>query len=107
MTAGGVELAEGEYELQTVVGEDAAAETAVTVLPGGGFLVLDTALTPQLQAEGVARDMVRAVQQARKDAGLQVSDRIRTTITDTAEVVAAVQENRELVSGRRCRSSSS
>ena len=43
--------------------------------------------------------MVRAVQQARKDAGLQVSDRIRTTITDTAEVVAAVQENRELVSG--------
>ncbi|WP_423126042.1 isoleucine--tRNA ligase [Kocuria palustris] len=99
VTAGGVELAEGEYELQTVVGEDAAAETAVTVLPGGGFLVLDTALTPQLQAEGVARDMVRAVQQARKDAGLQVSDRIRTTITDTAEVVAAVQENRELVSG--------
>ncbi|MCT1603000.1 isoleucine--tRNA ligase [Kocuria sp. p3-SID1433] len=99
VSAGGVELAEGEYELQTVVGEDAAAQTAVTVLPGGGFLVLDTALTPQLEAEGVARDMVRAVQQARKDAGLQVSDRIRTTITDTAEVIAAVQAHRELVSG--------
>ncbi len=99
VAAGGVELAEGEYELQTVVGDDAAADSAVTVLPGGGFLVLDTALTPELEAEGVARDMVRAVQQARKDAGLQVSDRIRTTITDTPAVVAAVDAHRDLVAG--------
>ena len=46
------------------------------MLPRGGFVVLDTAVTPELEAEGAARDLVRAVQQARKDAGLQVSDRI-------------------------------
>jgi isoleucyl-tRNA synthetase len=38
--------------------------------------VLDTDLTPELEAEGLARDLVRLVQQARRDAGLHVSDRI-------------------------------
>ena len=49
-------------------------------LPGGGFVVLDTTLTPELEAEGLARDVVRAVQQARRDAGLDISDRIRLTV---------------------------
>jgi isoleucyl-tRNA synthetase len=41
-----------------------------------GVVVLDIDLTPELEAEGVARDLVRLVQQARRDAGLHVSDRI-------------------------------
>ena len=49
------------------------------MLPSGGFVVLDTAVTPELAAEGLARDLVRAVQQARRDAGLDVSDRIALT----------------------------
>lgn len=44
---------------------------------GDAIVVLDTALTDELVAEGVARDVVRSIQQARKDAGLHVSDRIR------------------------------
>jgi len=100
VVAGGVELQEGEYELVTVV-DDAAASSAraVTVLPGGGFLVLDTGLTDELRAEGVARDVVRAIQQARKDAALNVSDRIRTRVAADATTVAAVEANRELVAG--------
>ena len=54
---------------------------ATGMLPGGGFVVLDTAVTPELAAEGLARDLVRAVQQARRDAGLDVSDRISLTIS--------------------------
>nr|WP_246180109.1 isoleucine--tRNA ligase [Kocuria coralli] len=96
VTAGGVELAEGEFELQTVVSDDAGSG-AVSVLPGGGFLMLDTELTPELEAEGVARDMVRTIQQARKDAGLNVSDRIRTVVTDTRTVLDALEANRDLV----------
>ena len=100
VVAGSVVLEEGEYELVTVV-DDAAASSAraVTVLPGGGFLVLDTELTDELRAEGVARDMVRAIQQARKDAGLVVSDRIRTTVHADAATLAAVDAHRELVQG--------
>ena len=72
-----MDLPEGEYALQTVVADaDPADQRAVAMLPGGGFLILDTAVTPELAAEGLARDVVRAVQQARRDAGLAVSDRI-------------------------------
>jgi isoleucyl-tRNA synthetase len=73
VTAGGVELAEGEYSLRLVAADPSRAAT----LPANsGVVVLDTDLTPELEAEGVARDLVRLVQQARRDAGLHVSDRI-------------------------------
>jgi isoleucyl-tRNA synthetase len=61
--------------------------------------VLDTQVTPELAAEGTARDMIRAIQSARKDADLQVSDRIRTEITADAATVAALHANAELIKG--------
>jgi isoleucyl-tRNA synthetase len=54
-------------------------------------------VTPELAAEGLARDLVRAVQQARRDAGLEVSDRIALTIGGTAEVLAAAEAHRDLI----------
>ena len=45
------------------------------------IVVLDFTLTRELEQEGVARDLVRAVQQARRDAGLAVSDRIKLALT--------------------------
>jgi isoleucyl-tRNA synthetase len=67
------------------------------MLPGGGFVVLDTALTPELEAEGVARDLVRAVQQARRDAGLDVSDRIVVDLSATASVADAARTHAALI----------
>jgi isoleucyl-tRNA synthetase len=102
VTAGGLELEPQEYTLETVVAESdggAASAKAVAVLPGGGFVVLNTEVTPELEAEGLARDMVRAIQQARKDAGLNVSDRIRTTVTAQQNVVDALLANAALVKG--------
>ncbi|GAA1751027.1 isoleucine--tRNA ligase [Rothia terrae] len=97
---GGMPLVEGEYELETVVAEtEGEQQRAVSVLPGGGFLVLDTALTPELEAEGTARDMIRAIQQARKDADFNVSDRIVATINAPASTLDAVRSNEELVAG--------
>ncbi|MFT4468700.1 isoleucine--tRNA ligase [Arthrobacter sulfonylureivorans] len=98
VTAGGLALEPSEYSLETVVAEDAAAGSAVTMLPGGGFLVLDTTVTAELEAEGVARDYVRTIQQARKDAGLVVSDRIRTTVTADQSVLDALTLHQGLVS---------
>lgn len=94
--AGGLALVEGEYALETVAGSS-ADDTAIGMLPRGGFVVLDTAVTPDLEAEGTARDLVRAVQQARKDAGLQVSDRIALTISAPAATLDAARTHEALI----------
>jgi len=49
---------------------------AATLPANTGVVVLDVDLDPELEAEGLARDIVRLGQQARRDAGLSVSDRI-------------------------------
>jgi len=98
VTSGGLELVEGEYTLETVVDEQAqGGSTATAMLPGGGFVVLDTEVTPELAQEGLARDVVRAVQQARRDAGLDVSDRISLTVTGGEAVWQAVVAHQELI----------
>jgi isoleucyl-tRNA synthetase len=84
VTCGGVDLRDGEYTLDTVVSGE-SGHAAVAVLPGGGFVVLDTDVDEELAAEGWARDLVRQVQDARKAAGLHVSDRIRLTLTVPAD----------------------
>ncbi|NLS10048.1 isoleucine--tRNA ligase [Nesterenkonia sp. MY13] len=97
VVAGGLALTEGEYTLTTTV-SDEQGDKAVTVLESaGGFLVLDTELTDELVAEGTARDVIRTIQAARKDADLEVSDRIRATLTAAPGVVAAVEAHAELV----------
>src|SRR5262249_28966674 len=94
--AGGVPLQEGEYELKLV----AADADRSAPLPGGeGVVVLDTEVTPELAAEGLARDVVRVVQQARREAGFDVVDRAAVTVDAGAQVVAAVEAHRDFVAG--------
>ncbi|GAB2445801.1 isoleucine--tRNA ligase [Nocardioides hungaricus] len=96
VVSGGFLLEEGEYALETVAGA-ADDSVAVGMLRGGGFVVLDIEVTPELAAEGLARDLVRQVQQARRAAGLDVSDRIALRIGGSAEVVAAATTHRDLI----------
>ena len=65
----------------------------------GGFILLNTAVTPELAAEGLARDVVRVVQQARRAAGLGVSDRISLTIAGTPAVQQAIRMHQQLIAG--------
>ncbi|WP_430295357.1 isoleucine--tRNA ligase [Sinomonas sp. B1-1] len=98
VTAGGLALEPAEYTLETVVDPAKAGEHAsVAMLPGGGFVVLDTEVTPELAAEGLARDLVRTVQQARKDADLEVGDRIRTSVTARHAVIEAAMAHSDLL----------
>ncbi|MCW2795081.1 isoleucine--tRNA ligase [Nocardioides sp.] len=98
VTSGGLALQEGEFTLETVAGS-ADDDSVTAMLPRGGFVVLDTAVTPDLAAEGLARDLVRAVQQARRDAGLDVSDRILLTIGGSSAVQEAARTHEALIAG--------
>ncbi len=70
-----------KYQVSGVVNE---AETEV-------WLELDKHLTPELEAEGLSREVIRVVQKARKDAGLSVDDRISLTLsTDDTKLNSAI-----------------
>ena len=71
--------------------------TAAALSTNDVVLALDTEVTPELEAEGIARDFVRLVQQARKDAGLHVSDRIALQVEGDAAAVEALQTHRGYV----------
>jgi isoleucyl-tRNA synthetase len=96
VVAGGVPLLDGEYEL--VLERSGATEgTALGLLPGGGFVLLDTATTPELELEGHARDFIRDVQQARRAAGLEVTDRIDLAVEGDDELLAMLAAHGDLV----------
>ncbi|HLK77377.1 MAG TPA: isoleucine--tRNA ligase [Streptosporangiaceae bacterium] len=88
VSAAGIELDPGEYELR-LAATDADSTSA---LPGNaGLIALDTEVTPELAAEGAARDVVRVVQQARRAAGLSVSDRIGLVLGADGALADAVR----------------
>ena len=59
--------------------------------------MLDTQLTPELVTEGLANDLVRAVQQARRSADLDVTARISLVLGGPAAVVEAATAYRERI----------
>ena len=91
-------LEEGEYELRLVAAD---AEHSAPLPGGEGVVVLDTEVTPELAAEGLARDVIRVVQQARREAGLDVSDRITLVVDAPPRSAAAAQTHRASSPRRR------
>jgi len=96
VSADGVDLADGEYSRKLVAVEpDSTAE-----LPGGaGLVVLDTAVTEELEAEGWAKDRVRELQDARRSLDLDVSDRIEVRLVVPAERIDWARRHAALIAG--------
>ncbi len=78
LTAGPAVLAPAEYTSKLVAAEP---EWTAALPDGGGLVVLDGTLTPELEAEGWAKDRIRELQDLRKSTGLDVSDRIHVTMS--------------------------
>jgi isoleucyl-tRNA synthetase len=90
-----IQLNQDDVEVRLQANEGWAAAQGVQAV-----VVLSTELTPELIRAGLTRDMVRLVQDYRKDLDLQRTDRIQLTIeTDGQELTQAIEENREFLSG--------
>jgi isoleucyl-tRNA synthetase len=89
---GGVELTADD-----VIVSERPREGWSVVNEHGETIALDVTLTPDLVRAGLARAAVRQVQEARKAAGLDVSDRIALTWSASGETEAALREHQELL----------
>jgi isoleucyl-tRNA synthetase len=78
LTAGPATLQAGEYTSKLAAAEP---EWTAALPDGAGLVVLDGTLTPELLAEGWAKDRIRELQDLRKSSGLDVSDRINVTMS--------------------------
>ena len=89
------ELTPGDVEISAndMPGWSVASDGVLTV-------ALDITITPGLKLEGVARDLVRSIQNLRKTEDFQITDRIRVTLPDTAENRECVEAFRDYISAQ-------
>ncbi len=96
VSAAGIALLPTEYTRKLV----AAEPESTAPLPGNaGLVVLDSAVTAELEAEGWAKDRIRELQDARRNLGLDVSDRIDIVVSVPTERQEWFDTHRELIAG--------
>jgi len=89
----GDELLTGEeYKVRFVPNENADHNLSIEANLQGLVVALDTALTPELEMEGQRNDLNRAIQDLRKEAGLEVADRIILSIIGNDALVEKYRE---------------
>jgi isoleucyl-tRNA synthetase len=88
-------LQPGEFSMKLVT---ASSDASATLAGGRGIVMLDLTLTDELVAEGMARDVIRAVQQARREADLDVSDRIDLVLGADDQVRSALKPYESMIS---------
>ena len=64
---------------------------------GGLTVALDVTITEELHKEGVARELINRIQNARKDSGLEVTDKIKLTVLNFESLQASIQENKTYI----------
>ncbi|MCH2035105.1 MAG: isoleucine--tRNA ligase [Tenacibaculum sp.] len=63
----------------------------------GITVALDVTITEELRKEGIARELVNRIQNARKDSGFEVTDKIKLTFLNLAELQQSVQANENYI----------
>jgi isoleucyl-tRNA synthetase len=98
VVAGGHRLEPGEFVLTMQAADEADGVHRSTALgSGSGVVVLNVEVTPELELEGQARDLIRMIQQERRDRDLAVTDRIQLTISGDARWAEVVRAHEELI----------
>jgi isoleucyl-tRNA synthetase len=83
-------------ELETILLEELNIKAARYQGQGGG-LTLDTEISPELKLEGLARDLVRKIQELRKQSGFAVEDRIRLFYDGDGILAEALERWRDYI----------
>ncbi len=99
LSAGPAVLLPAEFTSKLVAAEP---EWTAALPDGAGLVVLDGAVTPELEAEGWAKDRIRELQDLRKNTGLDVSDRVEVLMSVPADGSARAQwarTHRDLIAG--------
>jgi isoleucyl-tRNA synthetase len=94
-TVSGLELSP---EMQQIVADELNVKEVINQQGTEVTIRMDTQLTDELKAEGIARDLIRLVNNARKNAGFNVDDRIRLRLKSSSkEVNQAIEEFKEMI----------
>ena len=83
-----------EYDMAL---EPADSTTTASLKSNDAVVILDTKVTPELEAEGSARDLIRTIQQARKEADLEVTERITVEVIWSPNDIDAIKEHETAV----------
>ena len=94
LSAGSVLLQPDEYTSRLVAADP---DYTAALRDGAGLVVLDGTVTPELEAEGWAKDRIRELQEVRKSTGLDVSDRITVTMAVPAARAEWARTHRDLI----------
>ncbi|MEE2768189.1 MAG: isoleucine--tRNA ligase [Actinomycetota bacterium] len=93
-TVAGHQLSNDEFD---IILQSPDGMTTAALSSGDAVVILDTVVTENLIREGLARDVVRHVQQARRSADLVVTDRIRLWLDGDTAILNAVRDNEDWV----------
>lgn len=100
---------ESKFEKMVIAGEELLPEEFSLVLEpknsqgtkslsnNKGMIFLDSKISEELKREGVARDLIRSIQQARKDAGFAVSDRIKLKLISESDLSTVLAEHSSFI----------
>jgi isoleucyl-tRNA synthetase len=94
-----VEVPKIDEQLKQIIAEELNVKEVIVVekIPEN-TINLDTKITTELKEEGIARELIRVIQNARKNAGFNVDDRIKSKVTsENNEILQAVEKFREMI----------
>jgi isoleucyl-tRNA synthetase len=80
-----------------VILEPSFQDGSAVLSSNDALIVLDLRVTEELLHEGIARDFVRAIQQARKDLNLEITDRITLSIESSEECLSIIASHKEYI----------
>ena len=85
-----LELSDVEISSKDIEGWLVANEGSITV-------ALDVTISEELRKEGIARELINRIQNARKDSGLDVTDRIKLTVLKSEDLEESINKNKEYI----------